>query len=62
MRQRLTPASSRAKAEKCRRAAALSSDPAIKSELRKLAEEFEDRARVLETAAREGFGHASKPD
>jgi len=48
MRERLTSASSRAKAEKCRKAAELSSDPAIKAELLKLAQDFEDKARKLE--------------
>jgi hypothetical protein len=48
MRERMTSASARAKAEKCRRAAALSSDPLIKAELLKLAQDFEARARELD--------------
>jgi hypothetical protein len=48
MRERLTVISSQAKAGKCRRAAALSSDPSIKAELLSLAEDFERKARELE--------------
>ncbi|QTC90445.1 hypothetical protein [Brevundimonas goettingensis] len=48
MRERLTSASSRAKARKCLKAAELSSNPEIKTEFLKLAEEFEAKARDLE--------------
>ena len=48
MRERLTPASARAKAQKCRRAAELTSDSQIKAEFLKLAEDFETKACELE--------------
>ena len=48
MRERLTPASARAKAQKCQRAAGLTSDPQIKDEFLKLAEDFESKACELE--------------